>query len=420
MATPAIEFIKIDEELHLIYRPRDGAAWISDKFSRGEKLIIKGTFHLNEQDLVNDTRLRVGADYEDDVDQVLQAEEYDDKLVFRVAQAEGEYFLFNQAVLPVGVPVLLVRTAQPTWKWFCAEKRTSILDIIAELKPSRIVIGGSADDAIPMVAFVRLIDQFPTPYELKRYVQARVSSVVRQYTDASVDAEAILNRYFSNRLTAEPRNLVDEVREIEEAKFQLVRDRLVALLESEEVISERTWQTEILGIIRLLNPKYIAAFTSVLIKDSVTGNRRQLDILLVDASGHIDVIEIKKPFGKAVMSETVYRDNHVPLRELSGSVMQIEKYIYHLSRWGREGEIELTKRFAGRLPSELSIRITNPSGIVIMGRDKDLSDRQRYDFEVFRRQNKNIVDVMTYDDLLRRLNVVIEQLQARRGTPSDG
>jgi hypothetical protein len=30
-----------------------------------------------------------------------------------------------------------------------------------------------------------------------------------------------------------------------------------------------------------------------------------------------------------------YRNNHIPLRELSGAVMQIEKYIYYLNRWGK-------------------------------------------------------------------------------------
>jgi hypothetical protein len=414
MANPAIEFVKVGDEMHLIYRPRDGSAWVADRFRKGETLILKGTFHLTQEDLVNDTGFDFETTYEGDVEQVLNADVYDDELTFRVAHAVGEYFHFNPAVLPVGVPVLLAKTVQPTWKWFCAEKRASILDIMAKLKPSRIVLGGGADDAIPIAAFLRMVEQFPTPYELKRYVQARVASVVRQYTDAPVDAEAILNRYVSNRLTAEPSNLASDLREIEVVKFELVRDRLVALLESEDVISEHNWQTEILGIIRLLNPKYIAAFMSVEIKDSLTGGRRQLDILLVDASGHIDVIEIKKPFGRAVMSEAVYRDNHVPLRELSGSVMQIEKYIYHLSRWGREGENELTRRYTAQLPPQLEIRITNPCGIVIVGRDNDLSDPQRQDFEVFRRQNKNIVDVMTYDDLLRRLDVVLEQLRAHR------
>ena len=109
-----------------------------------------------------------------------------------------------------------------------------------------------------------------------------------------------------------------------------------------------------------------------------------------------------------------YRDNHVPMRELSGTIMQLEKYLYHLNRWGQAGEEKLNAKYADRLPVGLRLKIVNPSGMIIMGRDNDLTDQQRADFEIFRRQNKNVVDVVTYDDLLHRLERVLEQLKAGR------
>ena len=51
--------------------------------------------------------------------------------------------------------------------------------------------------------------------------------------------------------------------------------------------------------------------------------------MLVDANGNIDVIEIKKPFKARLVADTTYRDNHVPQRELAGTVAQIEKYLLH-------------------------------------------------------------------------------------------
>jgi hypothetical protein len=90
--------------------------------------------------------------------------------------------------------------------------------------------------------------------------------------------------------------------------------------------------------------------------------------------------------------------------------MQIEKYIYRLNRWGHAGEQALTQRYAGVLPPEFQIRITNPSGIIISGRDKNLTPTQRRDFEFVRRKYKSIVDIITYDDLLRRLAYVVTQL----------
>lgn len=61
--------------------------------------------------------------------------------------------------------------------------------------------------------------------------------------------------------------------------------------------------------------------------------------MLVNSSGYIDIIEIKKPFENDILSQKEYRDNYYPLRELSGTIMQAEKYIYLLSRYAVELEV---------------------------------------------------------------------------------
>lgn len=53
---------------------------------------------------------------------------------------------------------------------------------------------------------------------------------------------------------------------------------------------------------------------------------------MVDANGNIDVIEIKKPFDDILLSRGIYRGNSVPTKELSGTIMQAEKYLFHLSK----------------------------------------------------------------------------------------
>jgi len=401
MAKPVVDFAVSGTKLHLIYRPRDDTSWVHDRFAAGALLVIKGTFHLTKADLVKGNATP-------------DQNDFGEELRFVVASADGEYFVFNLEILPVGVPVLLSKEALPTWEWFSAEKKVSVLGLAAELKPSRIVIGGSAKDAIPISEYERLVAQFPTPYELKRYVLTRLAVVFREHTDAKVDAEAKLRKYVEKRVTAKPKDLIGPFRQLEVAKYEFLLAQLTMMLQAENGYPERLWQSQILDIVRLLSPKYIAAFESVGIRDTNTGKRRQLDILLVDVSGHVDVIEIKQPFERRVVTETVYRGNHVPHRELSGTVTQVEKYLYHLSRWGKAGEDELTNRYKAQLPAGLKIHIVNPCGIVIMGRDHDLTDVQRGDFEIFRRQNKNIVDIITYDDLLRRLDIVLKQFKAGR------
>ena len=125
------------------------------------------------------------------------------------------------------------------------------------------------------------------------------------------------------------------------------------------------------------------------------------------------MIEIKKPFDQKLVTSNCYRDNHVPMRELGGTIMQVEKYLYHFNRWGERGEQKLNEKFQPDLPEGLEVKIVNPSGMIIMGRDNNLSNDQKSDFEVIRRKYRNVVDIITYDDLLRRLNVIRDHFKSR-------
>ena len=93
----------------------------------------------------------------------------------------------------------------------------------------------------------------------------------------------------------------------------------------------------------------------------------------------------------------------------------VTHYLRHLNRWGLTGENYLTQLLGSQLPAGFRIRIINPSGIVIMGRSNTLFDAQRREFEVLRRDSKGVVDIVTYDDLLARLQAVVDQL---RGGPA--
>lgn len=409
MTKPTVEFKVFHDEFCLVYRPHDDTSWVHERFARGEELLVKGTFHLTSRDLVDDAVEGAANDARDDDDFVWVK---DDRLVFAIATAEGEYFRFKPEILNFDTPVLLHRDTRPDWKWFSAERKVSILGVIESLGLERIVIGGSDPDAIPMEEYERLVNQFPTPHELRRYVQARVSTVVRQYTEPTVDAEALLNAYVDKRTVSSVPNLEDAFRQFDVAKYAFALDRLRAMLDNEAGTSEAQWQLEIVEIIQLLNPRYIKAFTEVRLWDADASTWRRIDILLVDASGNVDVIEIKKPMGKPIMLPARYRDHHLPMRDLVGAIGQVTHYLRHLNRWGLKGENYLTEQFRNKLPVGFKIQITNPLGIVIMGRCNTLSEVQRRDFEVLRRDSKGIIDVITYDDLLARLQAVLNQLRS--------
>ena len=63
------------------------------------------------------------------------------------------------------------------------------------------------------------------------------------------------------------------------------------------------------------------------------------------------------------------------------------------------------------MPPGIDLKITNPRAMILLGRDDNFTKRQRFDFEIIRRKYANVIDIMSYDDLLRRLDNIIAMLK---------
>jgi hypothetical protein len=69
----------------------------------------------------------------------------------------------------------------------------------------------------------------------------------------------------------------------------------------------------------------------------------------------------------------------------------------------------------------MGIRITSPKAMIIFGRDRRpngppaLDASQQLDLEIIRRKYANMIDILTYDDLLRRLDNIFASLHSRAG-----
>ncbi|HET8884514.1 MAG TPA: Shedu immune nuclease family protein, partial [Candidatus Saccharimonadales bacterium] len=170
----------------------------------------------------------------------------------------------------------------------------------------------------------------------------------------------------------------------------------------------------------LIFPQYIAILHKVNLKESYSdpskSTRREIDLMLVDANGGVDLIEIKKPFDDKVLARGVYRDNYIPHGELSGAIMQAEKYLFYLSKGGRDIEKTIQTKYRSQLPAALEIKIANPKSIILHGRDHKLSPEQKFDLGIIRKKYSNMVDILTYDDLLRRIDNIIAMLKVRAGS----
>lgn len=106
-------------------------------------------------------------------------------------------------------------------------------------------------------------------------------------------------KYLCRQAHRGDRQAFETHRQFDVAKYAFALERLQAMLANETETSEAQWQLEIVEIILLLNPRYIKAFTEVRLWDADASTWRRIDILLVDASGNVDVIEIKKPMEQA-------------------------------------------------------------------------------------------------------------------------
>ncbi len=347
---------------------------------------------------------------------------------FRFAERRDGYFHVPSRIFDIQNP-LMIADAGVTLerKTFVAERNISIIRSIAKLVGPQqpVIIGGDHEDAIPAAEYELLLAKFPNTGELNRYAAMRVATIVGDYLQPLKDAREQYELYLTRRRSSLPGRPLRQVEllQTEIEKYIFIRDTLIEWLRNGANRSEADWQAMIVNFLLLIFPKYVAVLSNVRIADAYShpgrNTNRFIDLALVDTGGSIDVIEVKKPFDDRLLARRPYRDNYIPAKELTGGIMQAEKYLFHLSKWGVAGERALTEEHQDKLPTGLSVRITNPKAMIILGRDRlpngnaAFSAEQRLDLEIIKRKYANMIDVLTYDDLIRRLDNIIESLRGR-------
>lgn len=389
-----IEFRELNNKVILSYSSEyPGPAWVYHELDVNKHVTISKAFSFTRNELISSR----------------DKNNEDAPVDFEVANRIGEYYCFPKDVLSLEHDLYIHDGISLERKLFIAERNISIFPKIDRMVSRSIYVGGDNESAIPESVYRDLLKEFPNTYELNRYAAARMSSILSSYLDTKEDYEEQYQKYLNGKISKKGSNLKFKFSEVELLKFTSLLEKLKSMLNDEVSYSEAQWQEELLQIILLLYPKYIYVFKEAPVRDTYNNTNRSIDYLLIDSSGNTDIIEIKKPFDRCIVTERTYRDNYIPLRELSGTVMQIEKYIFYLNKWGRKGEDTLTKHYKDDIADGFQIKITNPSGIIIMGRNKGMSIAQQQDFEVIKRKYKNVIDIITYDDLIQRLEFTIAQ-----------
>ena len=402
-----IKISKKDKQLLLIYESDryNDVRWLDEKLKQNGSISLRHVFNLTSAELLSKPA---------DLDQ-------EDERIFLLGVLHDDYYKVRKEILNLKYDMLLSKEIKISNKTFIANRDISIFSKIDELINEPIIVGGVADSAIPIETFDELLANFPTTTELTHYAKVRINRVLKDYLGTMSDAQMKLDSFLNKKKTIRNPSKIDFIKDYEPKKFEYVHDEIDAMLKEVEVnpsaYKESDWQRQITEFILLLFPKYIAVLEKVHIKDFYpkgckTQTKREIDLMLIDVNGTVDIIEIKRPEPHQLLSKKPgSRGNYTPSSSLSEAIMQVEKYLFHLSKWGRQGEEDILTKRKSELPPDFEIRITNPKGILILGRDKDFTEDQRFDFEIIKRKYANIVDIMTYDDLLFRLNNIIYMIQ---------
>lgn len=295
---------------------------------------------------------------------------------------------------------------------FTAYRNISILRKIDEVIERDFYIGGDWENhnGISKETFDELLEKFPKTSELNKYAHKRIASIIKDYFPECDKYEVIYEKFVeskNSRYTSSVPAISKYNVQIELEQFTVAYQELMDMLNRYEAIDEKQWQEKIQNILQLLYPKYICCAREI--KFYGGKKDKQPDFLLVDANGFVDILEIKKA---DVRMLTQYRNNYVVTREISGAIQQIEKYVFCLNSSDKAKEC-VSKKLTKFLPERVEVKIVNPQGILLAGRSNEFTNEQQKDFELIKRQYKHVADIMTYDDLVQRLENIIVSLKKR-------
>lgn len=289
-------------------------------------------------------------------------------------------------------------------RWFVTSNHVKVMKTILETIGSDVTIGDEDED-LSYSTLESVINKFPTRTEIRYYTQTRISTILKEDLQISKDYEIAYQRYIDKKRGMTVKGLID-INEYDMAKFSYLEKQMVHMLNHPNDYDETTWQVKIKDILCVLFPQYILASREKELTE-VFGHQKRVDFLLVNSSGYIDIMEIKRP-EVPLLKKGLNHNNIVPSVAFSDCVMQIETYLYSLLMCNGDRVSKITEQILEKDGVDLQLRILNPRGLIIMGYfNGEMSDYQKHAIELIRRQYSHITDIITYDDMLERLRNTI-------------
>lgn len=335
------------------------------------------------------------------------------ELKIQVAKKETDscYYKLDKQVFDVENDIYFHQSVKLKRKYFLTSTNANIIKKFDAVFSSDLYIGGEYIDKVGWISdsdFKGLIKQFPTRYEHKLYEESRISQVLEKYVQLNSNYVEKYQNYMRkkgpyfipNTNFQEEMDSKYDVKQNEIFKYSYLLQGLNEMLNSKNPFTEADWEEKLDEFLLLIFPKYVAKLRQVTFSNQNKKGRRP-DFILIDILGYCDVIEIKRP-DTDLIRNSQYRNNYVLSNELSSTVVQIENYLYDMNSNQSKALKSIDKKLEESIYSSLKLkpRIKNPKGIIIAGDKSRYNDEQKHDFEIVRRQYRNITDIITYDELI--------------------
>lgn len=399
-----LSFFEENSELKCIYQYD---FWNKNQ-KNDEDIRLKNTFYLKSTNYINDKD--------------------EQRLIFSMGyKYDNFYILYNdvfdiESNMKVYIDEKLLPKLREKHFIFC--KRKSMIKTLEKQVTGNIYIIESLYDhnlefknVIEWEEYEDLIKKLPSQHAEKLFLESLVDDIFGIYFEMKKDYKEKFEKYKRKKLNliidSKNKNIfnIKEDQKIiknELEKYELLLEKLKFLLKNEK--NELVWQKQILDILLLIFPNYRYAINEVGIE-----NKKRIDFILIDYFNNIDIIEIKSP-AKSILSKNKYRENHVISREFSGGIMQIEKYLYYLNKKNLENCDKILNKLKEQNIKIDNLEINNPKGIFIIGRTKDFDKSQKRDYRIIKNKYANIINILSYDELIEILEKIIEKLSENKLT----
>ncbi|WP_314049306.1 Shedu immune nuclease family protein [Peptostreptococcus stomatis] len=381
-------FKKDKEKLKCIYQFDGWVGFDLEKLNTEDGIPIRRTFFINR-----DTKYKI-------ID--------DDTIEFVIGELDGDYYKLDKNVFQTNNIFYFQKDFKLKVNYFFQLNKISILRKIDKVIANDLYIGGKVLNAIPEDIYINMIKNFPNTTECIKYQNMRIEFLCESYISPIKNNKQDYIDYVNKKdekITNVGLNINEKIVNSELFKYKYILSELKVMLNESEKYSEDDWQMAIAKILMLLNSNYIGFLEKLRIPIEEEGEFREPDFLLVDASGFIDIIEIKKADNIQILNKREYRNNFIPSQELSGAIMQCNKYCFWLTQNRKNNEALISKKIKEKYGIDMNIR--SPKFTIILGRSIDFTERQKKDFKTIKNQYNYMNEILTYDDIIIKLERII-------------